>query len=241
MAASLYTETFFDSASGWQQKTPGAMNVSFGVADGNPGGGLVGSFAATPFPPFDGAFVATGNLASANFIGNYEEIDAWLFGFDFMAGNVQPDKLQVYLYSGTNYIYRNLASQVAQTGVWYSLRLPLLDPFSNGWVFDSVAPPPVNIFTNVTRVEIAITREGPSAESYLIDNIFLDRLPEAVEVSSTNVLWLHLRNGVGYTLEANSSLSGAWGAVSNFTATSSVFRAEVSGTNNWQFYRLLMD
>ncbi len=240
-AASLYTETFIDSASGWQNRASGAMTVTYGATDGNPGGGLRGSFAATPFPPFDGAFVATGNLASANFIGNYDEVDAWLLGFDFKAGEIPPDKLQVVLYSGSYYIYRNLGSLVTQTGVWYSFRIPLLDPFANGWVFDEVEPPPVDIFTNVTRVEITVTREDVVAQSYYVDNIFLDRVPEAVELSPTHVLWLHLRNGVNYTLQGNSSLSGAWGAVSNFTATSSVFQAEVSGTNNWLFYRMRMD
>ncbi len=203
-----------------------------------------------PSLPKVDAFVATGQSASTSFVGNYADVEAYLLGFDFRANDVLPgtNGLRVNIISesssATNKILRRLDSMISATGVWYSLRVPLVDPQVGGWENDigqfSV------IMSNVTRLEIELIQEGTGQQSYLVDNIFLDRLPEAVSVVSTNsgvdITWLHLRAGVNYRMDVASDLiQPDWSAVSNITAASSVWVANYSSTNAAILYRVIME
>ena len=241
-AASLYTETFDSSTAGWYDKDPGKMIVTNVLSGGNPGGAIRGIFAfqAIPIPENDG-FIATTNLSAANFLGNYEEVDAWLLGFDFMASNIVPSDLQVHLYSSNNVIRRPLVSAISTTNVWYSFRIPLLAAELGGWEGDTSLFS--SILTNVTRVEFRILRQGSISNSpaqfYFLDNIFLSRVPDAVDFTGDQMTWLHLSTGWNYRLEASSNLNeGAWTMIDAFTATTAVYQANVSITNGWRFYRM---
>lgn len=240
-SVSLYTETFFDSTGGWQDRDAGKMTVTNILIGGNPGGALRGQFQLQGGPPFpdNDAFIATGRLSSASFIGDYTEVDAWVLGFDFMASNVVPSFLQVQLYSESNVITRLLTSAITTNNVWYSFRLSLLAADLGGWAGDTALFS--SIMTNVTKVEFNLTRNAEGTQSYFLDNIFLDRVPDAVDITATNMIWLHMRSGQNYRFEASTDLtSTAWTTLSSFTATSSVYEVSVPPTNSWQFYRMVI-
>lgn len=247
LAASLYTETFSDgNTAGWRAQN--SFMIVTNITDGgNPGGALRGSFDAyfgIPPPPPLTSIMATGDFNTANFMGDYKEIDAWVMGLDFNAVDILPGDFIVLIYSGSsNVISRELKSYVTQTNTWYSFRLPLLASNLGGWggdvaLFDS-------IMTNVARIEIRLSRtdlvEFSPAQAYLVDNIFLDRVPEAVLMTDTNQLWLHMRNGAEYRYQAANELpAGSWTDLATFTASNAVYSVTVPATNDWRFYRMLM-
>lgn len=107
-AAGLYTETFPTNVAGWQDRDAFEMTVTNDPSLGNPGGCLQGTFADTGgFPAFDiDAFVATGNLESASFTGNYDTADAMLIGFDFEATPGAPSYVRLKVTADTNAITR---------------------------------------------------------------------------------------------------------------------------------------
>lgn len=241
-AASLATETFFDSTGGWQDRDAGKMSVTNALGGGNPGGCMRGvfQFQMIPFPE-DDAFIATGRLASANFIGDYESVDAWLLGFDFMASNIVPSDVQVRIHSGSNTIVKTFTTNaISTTKTWYSFKISLLSAELGGWSGDTHVFS--SILTNVTRVEFRITRNGENAQFYYVDNVFLDRVPDAVDISSANMIWLHMRNGAHYRFEATTNLNQSnWDLIDSFTATTSVYQADIVATNDWRFFRMVME
>lgn len=249
-AASLYTETFSNTNGGWRDRLVGGMILTNVTSGGNPGGALQGTFPASFIPPAppDDAFVATGGVASgvANFIGNYDEVDAWVLGFDFNALQVLPSELSVWIFGGVNgAVNRSLNGAVVATNSWYSFRIPLLAAGLGGWQ-GSVANFAA-IMTNVTQVEVRITRKDNLSDtpqqSYLLDNVFLDRVPEAFAGGSDgSVVWLHLRTGENYRLEASADLNqSSWSLVDAFVATSSVYAVNLVSTNPVVTYRMLME
>jgi len=245
LAASLYTETFSDgNTAGWKNQPFGEMFVTNVLAGGNPGGALVGTFfAEEPFPPFDDVFVATGLSQTANFVGDYTEVDAWVLGFDFLAANVAPSKLDVRLFAGTGtnqlVVLYTVGNTNTPVGVWRSYKLPLLAASLGDWKGDTNWFS--NILTNITKVEFQVTRSDTNAQSYYLDNIFLDRVPEAVLMTDTNQLWLHMRNGAEYRYQAANELpAGSWTDLATFTASNAVYSVTVPATNDWRFYRMLM-
>jgi len=116
--AASYTETFDTSPAGWQDGDPvklvftnTAMVITNVTVGGNPGGCIVGTFALLGSPGSEiDVFMATGALASANFIGDYDAADGFLMGFDFMPQQTPPSSLQLRLSSGTNMIFSILES-----------------------------------------------------------------------------------------------------------------------------------
>ena len=246
-AASLATETFTDTNGGWQGLTNSPMVLTNLTSGGNPGGYLRGSFSAIGIPtPDAGAFVVTGRLASANFIGDYMGVEAHLLGFDFRANEVVPgvNGLRINIFSGTKFMVRRLNAIVTATGVWYRIRLPLLAPELGGWEENDL--PFSSIMTNVTRLEIEITRNGTGAQTYLLDNFFLDRLPAASALLPiTNgmvVTWMHLRSGETYRMDAATSLIPPnWTSVTSLVATASVFQATHETAQPAQSYRMVLE
>ncbi|HMO52549.1 MAG TPA: hypothetical protein PKE26_11550 [Kiritimatiellia bacterium] len=247
LSASLYTETFSNTTGGWQDRDTGKMFVTNVLSGGNPGGALAGTFPFSSGPPsFDAtdAFVATGALSTANFMGNYNEVDAWVLGFDFMAANVLPSAFHVQIYSGALVLTRDLGAAITQTGVWHAIKLSLLDADSGGWGGD--AGQFSTIVTNVTRIEFRITRRDNQfdtpAQTYYLDNIFLDRVPDAVLMTPTNQIWLHMRNGASYRYQATTNLAAPdWSTLSSFTATTSVYSVTLPATNDWRFFRMVLE
>lgn len=98
-AAGLYTETFATNTAGWQDRdTNGAMFVFYSPDLGNPGGCIQGTFTNFfPVPPEADAFVATGDLATVSFLGDYDTAGATFMGFDLEATPYAPSEISVTL------------------------------------------------------------------------------------------------------------------------------------------------
>lgn len=246
-AASLTTETFSVTPSGWQDREPfQQMIVSEPANSGNPGGALQGVFQSLfiPDPVANDAFIATGILATASFTGDYHQADAWVIGFDFMASNTVPAELRLLVFGqqATNVISRNLTPAIAGTNRWHSFRLSLLGADLGGWT--GATQKFADILGNVGKVEIRLFRNQENAQTYLVDNIFLDRVPEA-ETGSTEagtIGWNNLRAGNAYRLQAAHNLRlSDWITLESFVATSSFYDVYATDTNGWRFYRLIMD
>lgn len=246
-AASLFTEPFTDASGGWHGLS-GQMTVTNTLTAGNPAGCLRGVYpnlGLTPPPPDTEAFVATGLLTSANFVGNYADVDAFLLGFDLRSETLVPgtEVIAVNLVSTTNKITRPLPALITQAGIWYRVRVALDDPARDGWQGNVGAY--AQIMSNVTRLEIEVNRTGSGAQTYLLDNVFLARLPEALALAGTTngvaVTWLHLRTGEPYRLEATPDPAlAAWSAVTNFTATNAVQVLWRETTNAVEHYRMVI-
>lgn len=240
--ASLFTETFTGSTGGWQDRDSGGMTVTNVLTGGNPGGALRGQFEpqfGPPIPEVD-AIIATGRFASANFIGNYKDIDAWVLGFDVLAENVLPSSFRLNLYSGTDVIGWPLDGAIAATGVWHSFTLPLLGPEQGAW--EGATSLFHNILTNVTRIEFRIARNGEVQQSYFLDNIFIDRLPDAASIDPVDMIWLHMRMGATYRFEATTNLtSSTWTVLETFQADSPVYVPSLPGDAPWRYFRMILE
>lgn len=245
--ASLYTETFDSSTGGWQQgKTNFFSAFTNSLADGNPGGCLKATFPVIAIPqPASDSFAATGRLNSANFVGDYRDVEALLLGFDFYAENIVPTSngLQLIVRSGSNFVLRKVGNLISSAGAWHSIRVTLLGAQEGKWENDTALFS--SIVTNVTRVEVEVTRNDLGQQTYRLDNVFLARLPTAAALGpSTNQLaitWLHLRAGDSYRMEGIADLASTnWVVVSNFTATSATHIVPVEATNLFQAYRMVI-
>jgi hypothetical protein len=247
-AAGLYTETFEGSAGGWGGEAGSSMTVTNAATGGNPDGCLLGSYAAIfgPPPPGSQAWVATGAVEAAAFTGDYVAAGAQLMGFDFLAADVLPSAAFLDIYSGTNLpIRHSFQERILHTGAWHAIRISLASPQAGQWVGNTLKFS--DILANVTRVEILLTRNGGDAQVYRLDNIFLDRLPEAADpmtaaTGSVTVAWQSLRTNDDYRVEsATNLLSADWVTRETFAATSSVHAFTFPATNALEFLRIVAE
>lgn len=222
------------------------MTVTNLATGGNPGGCLRGIATADAFAIEPGTFMATGYLATANFVGDYSAAGVELLGFDIRTLYVpDPASVAIKLSSGASSVSHDISDRIASSGTWYSVRLPLVGPFVAGWYGSTNLF--ANIMTNVTRVEITIARHSSLARTCFLDNIFLDRLHNATEASpvDTNdvlLTWNNLRIGDRYRLEAAPQITtNAWTELSAFTATDSLYQVHVNSTNLSSCYRLMLE
>ncbi|HMP77546.1 MAG TPA: hypothetical protein PKE12_14715 [Kiritimatiellia bacterium] len=249
-AASLFTETFTAGLGGWRgiASTEVLTNT---VSGGNPGGALSITIPSpgNPGPPITYGIVATNNA----FVGDYQEADATLIGFDIKetSSSNRGASVTIYLFSSTNRYERVLPNLIQNTGVWYRVRLSMLAPDLGGWtnVVGSYTGFS-DALTNVTRLEILLPGlsggDFDATRTYLVDNIFLARLPEAVSttISSGQVVqtWLHLREGEPYRFEgAENPAIGPWSLLDAFVATGSVYSPVITTTNGAAIHRLLTE
>lgn len=246
-AASLFTETFGGGLGGWTGIASTEILTNT-VSGGNPGGGLSVTIPAS-FIPTSYGIMATNNA----FVGDYQEADATLFGFDIkeVSSSNRGASVTINLYSTTSWYRRVLPDLIQNTGVWYRVRLSILAPDLGGWtnVVGSYAGFS-DALTNVTRLEIELPGLSPGdpdpTRTYVVDNIFLARLPEAVltTLSSGQVVqtWLHLREGEPYRFEGTENpIAGPWSLLDAFVATGSVYNAVIPTTNNAVIHRLLTE
>lgn len=260
LAASPYTETFSDPNSGWQEGNPERTDGFVATQEatgGNPGGVLrlrwnpvtVGTRSAPPVISPD-ALVATGEMNTVHFIGDLDASEAWLIGFDVNAVHAVPDYMYLALHSGTNMITRiimNAGNPSFTTNTWYSMRYTLLDPPAGFWADDTEHFD--DIISNVTRVSIVVKRRGEGLEDYLIDNVFVDRLPTGsgglqatVDGNLPQLVWHNLRAGSRYRIEAATDLMTAdWITVADFVAGEDVFMLDYAEDAGLMYFRMIME
>jgi hypothetical protein len=259
-AATPYTETFSEETGGWQEANPArpdGMVVTREADGGNPGGVLrmrwnpinVGVSGVPPVVSPD-VLVATGEHNTAHFIGDLDASEAWLIGFDVNAVHTLPDYMYLALHSGDRTVTRVImtaGNTSFTTNTWYSMRYTLLDPPAGFWGDD--AEHFDEIISDVTSVSLVIQRRGEGLEDYLIDNVFIDRLPSATSASLTTtdggipqLAWGQLRAGERYRVEAATDLmAGDWITVADFVAGEDVFVMDYDPDAGLMYFRVVME
>lgn len=174
--AVFYTETFSSDLSGWVDRDAGKMGDTWSSGFGNPGGSDKGTFAAQVFPsPQNDAWRATASSSSGKFAGDYwtKYLGFTGFRFDFYAANVLPSDLTLRIGNGANTFALALLplnTQIQTTGVWYTVSVPL------DYVYPWLGGTPIqftNVLSNVTFVDVQVSRNGKNAQSYYLDNFRL--------------------------------------------------------------------
>lgn len=245
-AASPYTETFDSTTAGWRDRDATEMTVTNDLSAGNPGGCLRGSFAASGGPPpteID-AFSATGTLATANFIGDYQGAQIDLIGLDVRAEQVLPSEVLVRIIGNGTTFFRSIKAGLAATGTWYSFAISLDSLSAGGWSGGS-ADQFRAALTNITAVEIQITRAGTPLQDYLVDNVYVGPLPEATAETAggdnVQISWSNLRSNEFYRAEASSAPDQSWSLLESFTATGTTQVITDTNAAPQRAYRLLID
>ncbi len=259
-AATPYTETFSSPDSGWQQINPGRTDgfaITQEATGGNPGGVLrlrwnpitIGVSSVPPVVNPD-ALVASGEHNTAHFIGDLDASEAWLIGFDVNAVHTLPDYMYLSLRSGDREVTRVImtaGNQTFTTNTWYAMRYTLLNPPAGAW--EEADGSLQEIVSDVTSVSIVVKRRGEGLEDYLIDNVFIDRLPSGSSAGLTTVdggipqlAWNELRAGTRYRVEAATDLVlGDWVTVADFVAGEDVFVMDYDPDEGLMYFRIVME
>ena len=166
--AVVYTETFdISGANGWGNRAGGLMSVSGPASLGSPASdALQGSFAASGSPLITDAF----NISSGgNFVGDYTSLGVGgltQFKFDLYAENAVPSDLFIYLVSGgADYYSYQLSLSGMAVDSWRTFTVNL---DGVGWTGPGVFSAAL---TDVTEVQIELTRNGGAAQAFYLDNI----------------------------------------------------------------------
>ncbi len=246
-AAQLYTEKFDDSLAGWTYSGSNSnLTLAHSPTNGVNGSGAMSiAFGGLPFgqppTPVDDYILAEGLGSTGNFTGNYVAADAYILGFDFFASNTNPAIFRVWLRSSTNALFLNLTTQVPTANQWYALRRVLPLNAIGNWV--DVTAQRESVITHVTSLEFSVRQNGGAAQTYYIDNIFLDRLPASTSVDPSTVTWSYLRTGEVYQVDIATNLAISpvvWTPLTNFIATNDVFNLPLHATNSGAFFRMMM-
>lgn len=215
-AAVLGTETFGGGQSGWVDRDVDEMTVSYNAGFGNAAGSLQGSFAAQgASSPETDAFRINAGSSGGMFTGDYwtdvPGFTAWTFSF--YADDILPSDLLIRFNDGVNTFVRSVLSQVAAQDNWYTVTVPLS---YSGWLGGS-ASAFSNALSNVTFIDVQLTRNGTGAQNFFLDNFTLtDTSVNAVPEPSTAGLLLAsvavLRAARKKGSRARQVLAGLWSA-----------------------------
>lgn len=238
-AASITTETFSAGANGWVGTVAISGSWSF------TGGVARVVFDETGFPFPDEATLSNQAAAtSGSFTGNYTAAGVELIGFRFQAATALPSDVLLSLRGGTSVFQRSFGLAVAQTGVWYTLAASLANAEQGGWTNHSGSMAEFSAaLQDVKAVSVRIIRSGATEQHYLVDELFLDHLPQQAGLSAQgdqlSLQWTALRTETIYSLEGTTNLLTApWTPLQTFAATNRNQRLQCPGTNAFQFFRL---
>lgn len=236
LAAGPWIETFSGSLGGWTNTGSPAWRSTNDYAQV--------TFSASPAPQTS-TLIATGALASAAFTGDYAAAGMALLGFKFRAEQVLPSGLTVRWMRTTNGFFRNLQTDVLATGVWYQFYFSLKDKETGGWDGD-----PGDLFTQVLAgvdtVALAVTKPATlAASSFRIDDVVIDRLPAATEMtalSATTALlrWEYLQTNASYQLDYAETTTSDWSTVQSWLATNRQHVLSATGLADQAFWKLRM-
>jgi hypothetical protein len=176
-AAVFYTETFDSDTQGWVDRDPGEMAGTW-TSFGNPAGSVQGTFNAQVFPSQQtDAWEADSGSSAGQLTGNYWADVPGFTGwkFSFFSSNVLPSTLTVKFGDGTNVFSYAATWQVmaypSPLGNWLTIGVPL-DFSAAGW-FGISASAFSNALGSVNFIDIEVTRNGSTTQTYFLDNFAL--------------------------------------------------------------------
>lgn len=237
-AASITTETFSAGANGWV----GSLSLGNGSWSYTSNAAQITFNNTEPISiPDIGTLSNQHGATTGLYSGDYTAAGITIIGFKFFAETELPSGITLFL-GGSSNLYLRLFD-IAQAGVWYTLSASLVNPELEGWVslkgslsnFDAT-------LADVQYVGINVARSGVLKQRFVIDDIFLDRQPVAIEEISSGssvIVWGSLRIDEPYVVEASTDLvQSPWSIVDVFTATGATYRSEFPTTNRTLFFRM---
>ena len=177
-AAQVATDDFNYGMDGWTASNASEMPVTYDPSTGDMGlGSVEGTFAtqSLAFVQTD-SFVATNTTDSGDFTGAYPT-NATSYTFDFMAGTVLPSDVYVRINGAGGTYFYNVGGQITGVDTWNAVTVPL--SYGSGWVGGSGVGFS-NTLASVNYVDVQITRDGTSQQSYWVDNFGISDQPLTV-------------------------------------------------------------
>ena len=215
-AASEVTETFDNDVSGWTSSSPAAP-LSHVASDGSIRLTLIGF----GVPDQNNYFLVAGSGASNGaFVGDYNAAGVNFISFDFMAEDVIPSNFTLRLEGSEGAYFFNFVNDIQGIGVWHRCMINISSQAAGGWVGSGV-----NGFESflgdVTQLRFLFAKNGTATQRFRFDNIALERIPQATNVSITMsseavVRWAYLNPAVTYTVQAADSPLGTWSNIGSF-------------------------
>jgi hypothetical protein len=197
---------------------------------------------STPYAVPD---LATLRPAAAAFTGDYVAAAIELIGFRYRADHVLPSSLYVELKGASSLFQRVLSPP--PVGVWGYYMVSLADAASGGWKAkrgnnDNFAA----ALRDVQSLEVKIRRSGVTAQAHVMDDLFVDGLPNAAGGTSVpgagtmRVGWDALQSGMPYVLQVGASVAGPWTDTGTVLATNHLHHIDLpaAGPAPQQFFRL---
>lgn len=255
-AAQITNESFTAGSNGWLG-TIGGLNPSGEWQ-------FTGQVARLDFFEGPAEFSTTGTLkdsptaSGGSFSGNYDAVSVALIGFRILTDNPNVDtnlplsNVDTVLLSwlgGTSRYFRTFSIPQAQTGVWHNFAVSLDSYELGGWTVSSGSKE--NFPTarqSVSNLIFSFSRRGALAQSFLIDDIFIDRLPAATAIRDAGatglVTWSYLRSNTAYRVErADQSTNLVWSTLETLTATGAthVTVDPALDTNLYRVYRMVIE
>lgn len=171
LAAVIYTETFSSSVASWQAVGDGSL--AYAAASGNPGGAL--EIALDPDGlPLNAGFMANVSASGGSFAGNYTDINAANFMFDFYSSVNLNTPFYLTFTSGLETFTYYTA--LAAVNSWSTYSVPLSFTGGNGWLGSSSAAFN-NALLNVEQVTVGFFTEPNGAQTFRLDNFALEAGP----------------------------------------------------------------
>ncbi len=228
-----HTETFSSGSAGWGWT--GGVSFASGEA--------LFAFASQPGPPTpQSASIICSNGSDGIFQGNYPEAGVRVIGFDFLSDSKAPSVLTLTLRGDGKTYQRALAPLVVEPGRWYTLAVSVKSKDRGAWVGPGDESAFAGALAAVEQVAIKVDRADASAQTYRVDNVYIDSLPAAASwLAGTNgprVAWGPLRSNRVYSLLVSTDLvSGVW--TTSQVIQASMDASEIEWTNgNTIFMRL---
>lgn len=162
--AVIYVESFTSSDRGWTGTED--LDVEWHPSGVSPGS-LQGTFTDPGLFSQWGSYYADSSASDGAFVGNYLAVNATGFRLDFLAQDVTPSDLTLYLHGGG---FTFLAALTTPgVGSWTSYTVPFtLGP----WLGGSQAQFET-MLSNVSWVRLEVGSSGPDTQRYYLDNFEL--------------------------------------------------------------------
>lgn len=191
------------------------------------------------------------------FTGNYDAASVALIGFRILSDNPNIDtnlplsNVDTVLLSwlgGTSRYFRAFSIPQSETGLWHNFAVSLDSYELGGWTVASGSKSNFPVARqSVSNLIFSFSRRGALAQTYLVDDIFIDRLPAATAMeaggSTGLVTWSYLRSNTAYRVErADQSTNLVWSTLETLTATGTthVSSDPALDTNLFRVYRMVI-
>ena len=199
------------------------------------------TFASTQ--PYAIPDVATLRLSAPAFTGDYQAAGIGVMGFRFRCEQAAPSSLHLELTAGGSVFQRIIP--VTSVGVWNECMVSLSGAEAGGW---SAKKGDLAGFAEalkqVQSVTLKFSRSGAAARDYVVDDFYVDVLPDgaqgSLETDKIRLVWDAVQVGLPYVMQESSHPAGPWQDTTVLSATNRLLQVEVpmNAPGTLRFFRL---